>query len=158
MRSRVGGDEEHVVTEEEIRLRKENEHQEIADIAFFCQRLTWANLFRRKQFDYWIDYPDVPETQTKAYDAVSKPNQQKAKIDLAKPTSSSTVARSALGNKNNTEFGQSRTVYAKSAFGRLNTTRVPDVPKCSQKDPNFECPFCHIILDSKTMQKRDNWK
>lgn len=153
MWSRIGGDEEHVVTDEETQLREENEQQEIADIAFFCQRLTWANLFRRKQFDYWIDYSDVPETQTKALDTISKTNQQN---DKAMPTSLSTFAKSALGD--NTEVGQWRTVYAESAVARSNIARVPDVPKCSKSDPNFECPFCHIILDSRLMQKREAWK
>lgn len=156
MRSRVGTDEEHVVTEEEIQLRKENEQQEIADIAFFCQRLTWANLFRRKQFDYWIDHPDVPETQTIGVDTVGTTHLQKDKMALAMPTSLSTVAKSALGN--NTEVGQWRTVYAQSKVGRFNNVRVPDVPKCSRSNPNFECPFCHIILDSRLMQKRETWK
>lgn len=156
MRSRVGGNEERVVTESEVQLRKKNEQREIADIAFFCQRLTWANLFRREQFDYWIDYPDVPETQTKPFGAVGKTNQQKDKIIPVISTSLSTVAKSALGN--NTEVGQSRTVYAKSVFGRSNTTRVPDVPKYSQNDTNFECPFCRIILESKLMQDRETWK
>ncbi|KAG9845084.1 hypothetical protein KCU98_g7016, partial [Aureobasidium melanogenum] len=156
MRSRVGGDEEYVVTEEEMQLRKENEQQEIADIAFFCQRLAWANLFRRKQFDHWVEYPDVPETQIEALDAVVKSNQRKDKIMSAIPTSLSTVAKSALGD--NTEVGQWRTVYAKSAVGRSNTIRVPDVPKCSKNDLNFECPFCHTILDSRSMQRRETWK
>ncbi|KAH0150767.1 hypothetical protein KCU67_g10527, partial [Aureobasidium melanogenum] len=110
MRSRVGGDEEHVVTEEEMQLRQENEQQEIADIAFFCQRLAWANLFRRKQFDYWVDHPDVPETQIKALDAVVKTDQRKDKIMSAIPTSLSTVAKSALGD--NAEVGQWRTEIA----------------------------------------------
>ncbi|KAG9513523.1 hypothetical protein KCV07_g8721, partial [Aureobasidium melanogenum] len=154
MRSRLGGDERHVVTEEEIQLKKENEQQEIADIAFFCQRLAWANLCRREQFKYWIDHPDVPETQTTASD-VGKEIQQKDRIMSAIPASLSTVAKSAL--EDNTEVGQSRT-KAKSAVGQPNTTRVPDVPKCSKNGPNFECPFCHVILSSGLMQKREIWE
>ncbi|KAG9759091.1 hypothetical protein KCU73_g3565, partial [Aureobasidium melanogenum] len=127
MRSRVGGNEERVVTESEVQLRKKNEQREIADIAFFCQRLTWANLFRREQFDYWIDYPDVPETQTKPFGAVGKTNQQKDKIIPVISTSLSTVAKSALGN--NTEVGQSRTVYAKE----MNDTRIDACLICSKE-------------------------
>jgi hypothetical protein len=154
MRVQVGGDEEHVVTEEEIQRRKENEHQGIADIVYFCQRLTWANLLRRKQFDYWVDCPDVPESQERALGTTA--NQLKGQTPLVIHASLSTVAKSALGNNN--DLGQSPTVYARTVTGRSNTTRVPDVPKRSTTDPSFECPFCHIILDSKPMQKREVWK
>lgn len=153
MRVKVG-DEEHVVTEEEIQRRKEDEHQEIADIVFLCQRLTWANLFRRKQFNYWIDYPDVSESQERASDTILNPlKDQNSSVIHA---SLSTVAKSALADNN--DVGQLLTVYAKSVTGRSNTARVPDVPKRSKTDPNFECPFCHIILDSKSMQTRETWK
>ncbi|KAG9638298.1 hypothetical protein KCU64_g13857, partial [Aureobasidium melanogenum] len=154
MRSRLGGDEGHVVTEEEIQLKKENEQQEIADIAFFCQRLAWANFCRREQFDYCIDHPDIPESQKTASD-VGKAIQLKDRIMSAIPASLSTVAKSAL--EDNTEVGQSRT-KAKSAVGQPNTTRVPDVPKCSKNGPSFECPFCHVILNSGLMQKREIWE
>lgn len=155
MRVKVGGDEEHVVTEEEIQRRKENEHQEIADIVILCQRLTWANLFRRKQFDYWIDCPDVSESQERASDTIANPldGQNSSGIHA----SLSTVAKSALDNDNK-DVGQLLTVYAKSVTGRSNTARVPDVPQRSKTDPSFECPFCHIILDSKSMQTREIWK
>lgn len=157
MRSKVGIDEEHVVTEEDIQLRKEYGHQEIADIVFFCQRLTWANVFRRKQFDHWVDHPDVPEKQQEqSLGTDVKPNQLKGQTSSALRASFSTVAKSALGDDSNAE--QRHTVYAKSVIGRSSATRVPDVPKCSKIDPNFECPFCHIILDSKVMQRREVWK
>jgi len=156
MRSKVGSDEEHVVTEEEIQSRKENDHQEVADIAYLCQRLTWANLFRRKQFDYWIDYPDVPESQEPALTTDAKRDQLKGQTFSALHASFSTVAKSALGEDNNGE--QWHTVYARSAVGRSNSTRVPDVLRCSKTHTNFECPFCHIVLDSNSMQKREVWK
>jgi hypothetical protein len=142
------------VTEEEIQLKKENEQQEIADIVFFCQRLAWANLCRREQFDYWIGHPDVPETQTTASD-IGKAIQQQDRIMSAMPTFLSTVAKSAL--EDNTEAGQSRT-KARSAVGQPNTIRVPGVPKCSKNGPSFKCPFCHVILNSGLMQKREIWE
>jgi len=156
MRSKVGGDEEHVVTEEEIQLRKKNDLREVADIVFLCQRLTWANLFRRKQFDYWVDFPDVPESQEQPLNTDAKPEQLKGQTFSALHASFSTVAKSALGEDNNGE--QWHTVYAKSAIGRSNPTRVPDVPRCSKTHTNFECPFCHMVLDSNSMQKREVWK
>jgi hypothetical protein len=154
MRTKVGGDEEHVVTEEEIQRRKEDEHQEIADMVFLCQRLTWANLFRRKQFNHWTDCPDVSESQERASDTIANP--LKGQNSSVIHASLSTVAKSALGDNN--DVGHLLTVYAKSVTGRSNTARVPDVPKRSKTDPSFECPFCHIILDSKSMQKREIWK
>ena len=156
LRSKVGGDGEHVVTEEDIQLRKKADHQEVADIAFLCQRLTWANLFRRKQFDYWIDYPDVPESQEQPLNTDAEPDQLKGQTSSALHASCSTVAKSALGEDNKGE--QRHTVYAKSAIGRSNSARVPDVPRSSKTDTNFECLFCHIILDSDSMQKRGVWK
>ncbi|KAG9691034.1 hypothetical protein KCU95_g8069, partial [Aureobasidium melanogenum] len=85
MRSRLGGDEGHVVTEEEIQLKKENEQQEIADIAFFCQRLAWANFCRREQFDYCIDHPDIPESQKTASDVASQ-RERKALLERLSKT------------------------------------------------------------------------
>lgn len=49
--STVGGDEKHAPIEEGVQSQKEDGQREIADIAFFCQRLTWANLSRRKRLD-----------------------------------------------------------------------------------------------------------
>jgi hypothetical protein len=152
MRSKVGGYEEKVITVEEIQRRQEDEQRENADIVFFCQRLTWANLFRRKQFDYWVEYPDLPEFQHTGAQRNRLNGQTSTVIDAA----FSSVAKSALGNGN--DVGQSLTVYAKSVVGRPNASRVPDVPRCSKTDPNFECPYCHIILDSRSMQERESWK
>ncbi|CAD0097587.1 unnamed protein product [Aureobasidium mustum] len=91
----------HMAMRSESQTKKENVQQDIADLAFFCERLARANLFRRKQFEYWVDHPDVPETQTTALNAVGKARQQKDKIMSAIPTSLSIVSKSALGD--NTE-------------------------------------------------------
>jgi hypothetical protein len=152
VRSKVGGEEEKVATVEEVQRREEDEHHENADIAFFCQRLTWANLFRRKQFDYWVDCPDVPESQH----TDAQPNRLNAQTPTVIDASFSSVAMSALGNGN--DVVQLLTVYAKSVVGRPNASRVPDVPRFSKTYPSFECPYCHIILDSKLMQERESWK
>lgn len=128
------------MTEEELQLGKETEQQELGDIAFFCQRLARANLCRRKQFEYWINHPDVPETQTTAMDAVGKANQQEDE-------------KSDIGDS--VEIGQLRTVHPKSVVGLTNVTRVPEVPKRSKTDSNFECPICHTQLDSGKMQERE---
>jgi hypothetical protein len=150
--STVSEEDEKAVTVEEIQRRKEDEYHENADIMFFCLRLTWSNLFRRKQFDYWIDCPDVPESQH----AVTPRNQPNDQIPTVIDASFSSVAKSALGNSN--DLGQLHTVYAKSVVGRPNASRVPDVPRCSKTNPKFECPYCHITLDSRPMQERENRK
>ncbi|KAG9958486.1 hypothetical protein KCU61_g8278, partial [Aureobasidium melanogenum] len=152
----VGGDEGHLATDDKNQSRKEDEQQEIAGIAFLYQRFTWANLSRRKQIDYWTKHPDEPEIPIRSMKAFGKTSQQKGKSIAATPTSVSVIAESALGD--NTEGGQLRTVYAESAVGRSNTTRVPDVPKCSKNDPYFECPFCHVILNSELMQEKKIWE
>ncbi|KAG9520138.1 hypothetical protein KCU93_g7760, partial [Aureobasidium melanogenum] len=139
MQSRLGADEGHAVTEEDIQFKKDNEQQEIADIAFFCQRLAWANLCRREQFKYWIDHPDVPESQTTASD-VGKAIQQKDRIMSAISASLSTVAKSA--REDNPEVGQSRT-EAESAVGQPSTAQVPDVPKFDAKERDLGVVLPH---------------
>lgn len=157
MRSKVGGDEERAVTLDDIMSRKLDEDHELADIAFLCQRLTWANKLRRNQFKYWEENPDIPETQEE--DIASRSNSKRVETkDLsATQTSFSSVAISALA-ETRTEAGRLRTEYTNSVVGRSNAIRVPDIPECSKTDPEFECPFCHLVLISDRMQDRRAWK
>ncbi|TIA29191.1 hypothetical protein D6C79_10014 [Aureobasidium pullulans] len=113
MRSQVGGDEERAVTLDDIMSRKLDEDHELADIAFLCQRLTWANKLRRNQFKYWEESPDIPETQEE--DIVSRSNSKRVETkDLsATQTSFSSVAISALA-ETRTEAGRLRTEYTNS--------------------------------------------
>jgi hypothetical protein len=156
MRSKLGTDQRYVMTENEDQLQKKNAYREMTDIVFFCERLTWANLFRRKQFDHWVDCPDVPELQERALDTVAAPDQVKDQSSSDIHTSLSTDAKSTLGK--NYHIEDLLTIYANSAVGRSDATDVPEVPRRSKTDPNFECPFCHIVLDSEMMQKRETWK
>lgn len=153
MRLQVGGDEERAVTLEDIISRERDEDHELADITFLCQRLTWANKLRRNQFRYWEESPD------QEYETISRPNPKRAgaKNLSATQTSFSSVANSALADTR-TEAGRLRTEYTNSVVGRSNVIRVPDVPERSKTTPEFECPFCHLMLSSDRMQDRRAWK
>ncbi|THY03991.1 hypothetical protein D6D01_10155, partial [Aureobasidium pullulans] len=158
MRLQVGGDEERAVTLEDIISRERDEDHELADITFLCQRLTWANKLRRSQFKYWEESPDVLETQQQ--DDIKSPSiskRVKAKSSSATQASFSSVAVSALA-ETRTEAGRLRTEYTNSVAGRNNAVRVPDVPDSSKTNPDFECPFCHLMLNSNRMQDRATWK
>jgi hypothetical protein len=168
IRSKLGADQRYVMTENEDQLKK-NAHREMTDIVFFCERLTWANLFRRKQFDHWFDCPDVPESQERTLNTI--PNRLHYS-DMH--TSLSTDAKTTSGKNYHIEdlltvytnpvVGPVYTnpvvgpVYSNPVVGRLDATEPPNVPRRSKTDPNFECPFCHIVLDSEMMQKRETWK
>lgn len=137
------------VTENEFQRNKRNNHEGIADIAFFCQRLTRANILRRKQFHYWDEHPDVPEPQAGVLDDAAArehhPEDQSASSSCA---ALSNVASS--DSECNNDEGQWRTVYARPVVERSNN-EVPEVPKCTEADARFECPFCRLVLDSKLM-------
>lgn len=139
-----------------LEQEKENKDDGIADIAFFCQRLTWANVLRRKQFHHWDEIPDVPESQARALD-----DSAARKYELEGQTASSSratlpnVASSAYGS--NSDKGQWRTVYDRPLVEQWRNV-VPEVPECSEADPRFECPFCHLVLSSKVTQRREAWK
>jgi hypothetical protein len=156
IQSKIGGDVENLVIQEGIQLIKEDPHREIADIAFFCRRLTGANIFRREQFEHWIDCPDVPESREGSSDTGARTDQLKIQTSSTLRPSVSTVAKSALGGDGNED--QWHTHNAISVTAKSDATRVPDVPRRSETDPSFECPFCHIILDSQAMQEREVWK
>jgi hypothetical protein len=155
VQSNVGGDGEHVVTREGIQPRKDDEHQEVANIAFLCQRMTWANLCRRKQLDHWIGYPDVSEPRERALDDVIDFDQLESQALSAMHTLLSEIPKTAL--ENNDYVCQTHNINDKSVAGQSNATRVPDVPVCSKTDLTFECPYCHTILDSRMMQNREAW-
>jgi hypothetical protein len=158
IRSKLGADQRYVMTENEDQLKK-NAHREMTDIVFFCERLTWANLFRRKQFDHWFDCPDVPESQERTSNTI--PN----RLYFSMHTSLSTDAKSTSGK--NYHIEDLLTVYTNPVVGpvyfnsvvrRSDATEPPKVPRRSTTDPNFNCPFCRIVLDSEMMQKRETWK
>lgn len=159
MRQQVGEDDEKPVTAADIQQRKENESLELADIRYLCQRLTWANILRRKQFKYWFESPDVPEPREEPPASHSAPMSKNMvdKPPSGSRTTFSSVAISEL-DETRTEVGRLRTVYTESTVGRSTTIRVPTVPECSKHDTKFECPFCHIELGSKRMQDRMIWK
>lgn len=130
---------------------KEGEYQEIEDIVFFCQRLTWANLRRREQLEYWADCPDVPEPQDLSFDdAATSFSQLEDQTASNANASLSQVVEPASGISNNEE--QRPTVSVQAAINYSNTQVLDPVADTS------ECSLCHLVLDSKTMQRRGSWK
>ncbi|KAH0365206.1 hypothetical protein KCU65_g6254, partial [Aureobasidium melanogenum] len=94
---------------EQSQPNKEDEQQEIAEIAFLYQRFTWANLCRRKQLDYWTNCPDEPEEPMESLNADGQKSRQKDKTMLTVPTSLSDIAESAPGD--NTESRRLRIIF-----------------------------------------------
>ena len=177
--------EERVMTEEDIQNRKNAEESTTDEREILCRRLGKANVRRREQLQYWIlnpDRPEVPHTSDHTAEpepikvdkvqAAADSQSQVSTVKPCKPTtpgvdeparsttskqSFSTVARSAVDDKM-TQSGRPRTIYAQSTVGARQSNRVPEAPKASEDCPTFECPYCHLNLDSKTMQDRQSWK
>ena len=168
-------EEERVTTEDDIQNRKNAEEATTDEREILCQRLGKANLRRREQLQYWIYNPDretrqasdniampagvaKPESQSKA--STVKPRKMAVSEPAQSTTSKqsfSTVARSAIDDRK-TQSGRPRTIYVQSAVGARKQTRAPEVPKASEDGSTFKCPYCHLNLDSKTMQDRQSWK
>ncbi|PVH93565.1 hypothetical protein DM02DRAFT_733037 [Periconia macrospinosa] len=135
-----------------------------------AQRLGKANTKRREQLKHWSKHPDqAPASHTT--DATEKsedfaasqdtPNANSASIPSARSVVTtntfSTVAVSDVF-ETGTIGGPPRTIYTDSTVGTQRSNRVPQVPRTSLQQPQFECPFCHLLLDSTRMQNRQEWK
>ncbi|KAK8111515.1 C2H2 and C2HC zinc finger [Apiospora kogelbergensis] len=133
-------------------------------------RLAAANDRRREQLRYWSQHPWMSEEQPQEDhilvagtddDTPGLPEPFEGHSQSTFPTARtfSSVARSAI-SESNPEAVPERTVYASSEFdesGRL-ASRVPKVPVESMKAEQFECPYCHTVLESSQMNDRNTWK
>ncbi|KAK4168494.1 hypothetical protein QBC43DRAFT_366893 [Cladorrhinum sp. PSN259] len=134
-------------------------------------RLALANATRREQFSYWREDPDQPVSARPTYSAPiisSREDNQVQGTESVKSGGSSRftqdmVARSdILGrssiHETNLDFYAIRTTYPETVVGTARTARVPSVPKEAESSLKFECPYCHLELDSSEMQDRMKWK
>jgi hypothetical protein len=149
------------------------------------QRLATANTRRREQLLYWSRHPDqIPVTisntsqvkeRTPEVDSTKREERKQAatgatqnpmdgletgshaqKSTMTKNTYSTVAASAVPGSSLATN--PEGTIYAESTVGNKRSNRVPDVPKSSRLGITFECPYCHLELDSLTMQDRQQWK
>lgn len=125
-------EQEQVLSENELqaRLYMEATHGSYA----LMQRLARANTRRREQLKYWEVHPSRPGASLKD---------------------------KAAENEARTQGGDwPRTIYEETvvATDRQPPTRVPDVPIRDPWEAFFECPFCHISLESSLMRDRQSWK
>jgi len=149
------------------------------------KRLSVANTRRREQLHYWSKHPDQILTTTGEASHVtgttpevgrSRHGERDQEITGAtqKPTDGSgteihapqsemtrntysTVAASAVPGLHHATNPEG-TIYAESTVGNRRSNRVPDVSRTSREDITFECPYCHLEIDSLTMQNRQHWK
>jgi hypothetical protein len=149
------------------------------------RRLAAANTKRREQLLYWSRHPDrlatevglaepTPDEQIKSgteHREDLKLTQQTAPLGDAHRMETETQHSKSIMTKytfshaapsdmfgTQTLAGPARTIYAESTVGNKQLNRVPPVPVISQTTPSFECPYCHITLDSELMQSRQEWK
>lgn len=141
-----------------------------------CMRLARANTRRRQQLRYWSRHPFRPpggekesnlteneETEARSLAAGSEHRSFKS-VPTVRTFSS--VAKSAIV-ETQIEDGPSRTVYATSAADSVaesaaqnhqKSRRIPKVSTESHLAPTFECPYCHMVLESAAMHDRMTWK
>lgn len=137
--------------------------------AILCLRLSAANARRRDQLKYWGGHPfreNQEPVELESAGTFSRGDGQSLGPASEKPSyksnptirTFSTVARSAIF-ENEGVAGASRTTYADSTIGDAKSVkRLPAVPHISKTAASFDCPFCHMSLDSATMQDRHSWK
>ena len=168
------GDQEPVATSEIIAGR-------FPESKTLIRRLATANTRRREQLIYWSKHPDKLATEVDLIDPMvneqkvlaiehtedAKPalrseaqhketESQQPKFILTRETFSNAPASDISGTQ--TVVRPARTIYAESTVGNKSLNRVPQVPITSRSMPTFECPYCHITLDSQLMKNRQEWK
>ena len=157
-------------TREHLATGADNSHQTLtADMEILCMRLAAANARRRDQLRYWGKHPfigdqklvkgetsvDVPQTEIESLAGASESRSHRSDPTV---NTFSSVARSAIYEDHEAP-GAARTTYASSQLGGGKLLkRIPNVPPQSRKAASFECPFCHMRLESGPMQDRNTWK
>lgn len=163
-------EEEPTVSHDVLEARKKSQKKD--ESHSIISRLARANTRRREQLRYWERHPFDRNIAEVASVTNREPHILLRGLDLSRdigierpksltsvPTvqSFSTVAKSAI-DETKTLSGRSRTVYAASVVAGRQSARVPDIPKAAFKGDQVECPFCHAMLDSRTMKSRMSWK
>jgi hypothetical protein len=147
-----------------------------------CRRLARANDRRREQFRYWAAHPYQPKNHgpemiqqshvgrsvlpsTSDGRAVQTTIQRDGGEfrSLKAPSTArtySTVAKSAIFETAPSieEVEMERTTYARTVFNEKGSRRVPEAPTVAKSAAEFECPYCHMMLESAAMNNRLRWK
>jgi hypothetical protein len=143
------------------------------------RRLARSNTKRREQIFYWEKFPDqppLPDQTTVLAKGTSEPVEDnkpdiEAQKDEMPPQETKSQAPQSIASKHTfstavvsdvfgprSVAGPARTIYAETVVGRRSSNRVPNVPNSSLHEAKFECPYCHLALDSIIMQNRQQWK
>jgi hypothetical protein len=167
-------EEKEVSWEDIVRRNEESPETEGLDMALI-ERLALANARRRGQLLYWRDHPDqvistyqvpINTTKTRVTEAAA-PGKRLLDGKSVKSTSTSLFSKNSmemsdiLGPANSKTGSPSlapRTTYCETIIGGSHSTRVPDAPEESTQSVTFECPYCHLELDSVAMRDRMTWK
>lgn len=163
-------DRELVVTSEIIAGRSSDTDKTL------IRRLANANTKRREQLFYWSEHPDRLATELDLVDSTTEEQRMPdtKHLEDAKLTQQQT-APLGEAQRMEAEIQQPKSVLTKYTFsnaaasdifgtqtvagpGNKQLNRVPPVPPVSQTMPSFECPYCHITLDSQLMHNRQEWK
>lgn len=156
-------DEEQGVTWDEILRRQPSDNLGGADgsPAILAERIARANARRREQFIYWANHPDqsAPEKADTALCIKQTEATKSVKSAETSLFSKNTVARSDIVGvvMPTIDSSGARTVYAETVVDSAYISRVPDAP-VNPDSTMFECPYCHIELNSASMQDRMTWK
>ncbi|KAK9424910.1 putative C2H2-type domain-containing protein [Seiridium unicorne] len=128
--------------------------QESIDSDLFS-RLAVANTRRREQFLYWETHPYSGDARARARKNGADGRSEKSQTIRT----FSSIAKSAI-YMDAMEPDTRATTYAPSMINDVAqpTIRVPEFALISAGRDTFECPLCHMILDSEPMQYRQNWK
>ena len=167
-------EEKEVSWEDIIQRNEESPDTEGVDMAVI-ERLALANARRRGQLLYWREHPDqvvstyqipISTTKPRITEAVA-PGKRLLDAKSVKSTSTSLFSKDSmamsdiLGPANSKPESPSlapRTTYCETIMGGSHSTRVPDAPEESTQSVTFECPYCHLELDSVAMRDRMTWK
>jgi hypothetical protein len=165
-----------VATPEHLQKRDDLENRSETPEFILSRRLAMANVKRRLQLRYWEAHPYSLEQDLDAKPKMAsaplptksmEPNPQKPAQECdgqsIKPPATavtfSTVAKSAVVPSSSMELDAVRTVYEPSIVGQhAPSTRVPDLPTTLLSPSMFQCPYCHMMLETSVMQNRLNWK
>lgn len=121
------------------------------------QRLAMANTRRREQFLHWSRDPDeVKEIGQEVDNAKIQARGHAPRSTLSKDTYS--IVDETVVLETNAKVNSEGTTYSESTAGNTRSNRVPDAPAKIWTDATFECPYCHLTLESLKMQNRGEWK
>jgi hypothetical protein len=123
------------------------------------QRLAMANTRRREQLLYWSRHPDQSVNASAGHKIDHAANRVASYAPVSTPSNgtSSIVAASGVPDMSTT-VDQEGTIYAESTVGINGSIQVPDICFETLMDATFECPYCHLTLESARMQDRQEWK